>query len=273
MSCPRLEHEVAAYLDGELDLATTLTFERHLGDCAECARTLAAEEALRAAIGRAGLRFASSPEQTRRLRRTLAKAVAETETGSPAVRRAQVAGAAGAPFLPWRALAALLLVALASFSLGRFGAPRPGPTENVAEEVVTSHVRSLLAGHPADVISTDRHTVKPWFTGRLDYAPAVLDLASQGFPLVGGRLDYLGHHPVAALVYRDDRHVINLFTWPAAYTIDTAGPNPATLTRQGFHVVHWTAAGMSYWAVSDVAEDRLSRFARLLEAATPRSSD
>jgi anti-sigma factor RsiW len=265
MSCPRLEHEVAAYLDGELDLATTLTFERHLGECAECARALAAEEALRAAIGRAGLRFTPSPEQTRRLRRTLAKTA--TEAGSPAVRRT---GAAGVAFPPWRALAALLLVAIASFSLGRFGVPRPGPTENVAEEVVTSHVRSLLAGHPADVISTDRHTVKPWFTGRLDYAPAVLDLASQGFPLVGGRLDYLGHHPVAALVYRDGRHVINLFTWPAAYTMDSTGPSPATLTRQGFHVVHWAAAGMSYWAVSDVAEDRLSRFARLLEVAAPR---
>ncbi len=269
MSCPRLEHEVAAYLDGELDLATTLGFERHLGECAECARALAAEEALRAAIGRASLRFTPSPEQTRRLRRTLAKTAGETATGGPVVRRARFAGG-GAAFPPWSALAALLLVALASWSLGRFGAPRPGPTENVAEEVVTSHVRSLLAGHPADVASTDRHTVKPWFTGRLDYAPAVLDLASQGFPLIGGRLDYLGHHPVAALVYRNDRHVINLFTWPAPYTADPAGPNPATLTRQGFHVVHWTAAGMSYWAVSDVAEDRLSRFARLLEAAAPR---
>ena len=135
---------------------------------------------------------------------------------------------------------------------------------------MTSHVRSLLAGHPADVASTDRHTVKPWFTGRLDYAPAVVDLAAQGFPLVGGRLDYLGHHPVAALVYRADRHVVNLFTWPAAYTADPAGPVPTALTRQGFHVVHWTAAGMTYWAVSDVAEDRLRQFARLLEAEVQR---
>jgi anti-sigma factor RsiW len=265
MSCPRLEHEVAAYLDGELDLATTLAFERHLGECAECAQALAAEEALRAAIGRAGLRFEPSPKQTRRLRRTLAE-TARTEPGSRAVRPARLSDAA---FPAWGALAALLLVALASFSLGRYGAPRPAPTENVAEEVVTSHVRSLLAGHPSDVVSTDRHTVKPWFTGRLDYAPAVLDLASQGFPLVGGRLDYLGHHPVAALVYRDDRHVINLFTWPDSYTRDTAGPTPIALTRQGFHVVHWTTAGMSYWAVSDVAEDHLTRFARLLEAAAP----
>jgi anti-sigma factor RsiW len=255
MSCPRLEQEVAAYLDGELDLTTALAFERHLGECVECSRALAAAEALRAAIGRSDLRFEPSPAQTRRLRRALA------EKGSRVARPA---------FFPERswlpALAALLLVAIASWSLGRFAAPRP----DLAEEVVTSHVRSLLAGHPADVASTDRHTVKPWFTGRLDYSPAVFDLAGQGFPLVGGRLDYLGHHPVAALVYRSDRHVINLFTWPAAYTADSAGPHPGAVTRQGFHVVHWTAAGMSYWAVSDVALDRLSQFARLLEAVAPR---
>jgi anti-sigma factor RsiW len=264
MSCPRLEHEVAAYLDGELDLTSTLAFERHLGECAECARALAAEEALRAAIGGAGLRFQLPPEQARRLRRA---------TAASAASSARARRSTAFPHRPaWRlqAAAALLLVAIASWSLGRFGAPRPEHRADVAEEVVTSHVRSLLAGHPADVASTDRHTVKPWFTGRLDYAPSVVDLAAQGFPLVGGRLDYLGHHPVAALVYRADRHVVNLFTWPAAYTADPAGPVPTALTRQGFHVVHWTAAGMTYWAVSDVAEDRLRQFARLLQAEVRR---
>ena len=271
MSCPRLEHEVTAYLDGELDLTTTLAFERHLGECAECSRALAAGEALRGAIGRADLRFEPTPEQARRLRRALAAGAQERERPAAFPQRSWLP--ASATWATWAVLAALaagLLVAIASWSLGRFGAPPPGArAEDIAEEVVASHVRSLLAGHPSDVVSTDRHTVKPWFTGRLDYAPEVRDLAGQGFPLVGGRLDYLGHHPVAALVYRNDRHVINLFTWPAPYTRDPAGPHPATLTRQGFHVAHWTAAGMSYWAVSDVAEDRLSRFARLLEAAAP----
>jgi anti-sigma factor RsiW len=259
MSCPSPEHEVAAYLDGELDLASTLAFEGHLGECAECTRKLAAEAALREAIGGAGLRFQLSPEQARRL------------------GRATIAGARQSTVSPHRpawtlqAVAALLLLAITSWSLGRFGAPRPGPlVADIAEEVVTSHVRSLLAGHPADVASTDRHTVKPWFTGRLDYAPTVVDLAGQGFPLLGGRLDYLGHHPVAALVYRADRHVVNLFTWPAAYTADSTGLVPTGLSRQGFHLVHWTAAGMTYWAVSDVAEDRLRHFARLLEAEVQR---
>jgi anti-sigma factor RsiW len=252
MSCPRTEHEVAAYLDGELDLTSTLAFERHLEECNDCARALAAQRALHEGIGQAGLRFTPSPEQTRRF--------------ASAIHHA--ARPAAPPRWPaaWRleAVAALLLVALASWSLGRYGALRPAP--DLAREVVASHVRSLLAGHPADVASTDRHTVKPWFTGRLDYAPVVIDLADHGFPLVGGRLDYIGEHPVAALLYRSDRHVINLFTWPTSYTRDRTGSSPETLTRQGFHVAHWTADGMTYWAVSDVEAQRLRELARLLMA-------
>jgi len=258
MSCGRPVHEVAAYLDGELDLETTLAFERHLAECADCARALATQQALREAIGRAGLRFEAPPDLTRRLR--------------GAARQSGIAGAArpAAPPRPaWRlsafqGIAALLLVAVLSFSLGRFG-PRPGP--DLAQEVVTSHVRSLLAGRPADVVSTDQHTVKPWFAGKLDYAPLVVDLAGHGFPLLGGRLDYLGGHPVAALVYGADRHTINVFTWPTSYTPDRSGPDPVAFTRQGFHLVHWSQSGMTYWAVSDASEERLRQLARLLEGA------
>lgn len=269
MSCPRTEPEVAAYLDGELDLSGTLAFERHLEECPDCARALAAQEALREGIGRAGLRFTPSPEQTRRF----ASAIRHAAERPQALSRSQSAAPPRWPAVFWRApfgalrlqaVAALLLVALTSWSLGRFGAPRPG--SDLAQEVVASHVRSLLAGHPADVVSTDRHTVKPWFTGKLNYAPVVVDLADRGYPLTGGRLDYLGEHPVAALLYRSDRHVINLFTWPAEYTHDRTGPNPEASTRQGFHLLHWTADGMAYWAVSDVEAGHLRELARLLLA-------
>jgi anti-sigma factor RsiW len=246
MSCPRTEQDVTAYLDGELDLASALAFERHLEECPDCARALAAQRALREAIAAADLRFRPAPELARRLRRA--------------------AGPEAAPrWSSWRGLqtaAALLLVAAASWSLGRFW-PRPAP--DLADEVVASHVRSLLAGHPADVASTDQHTVKPWFTGKLDYSPTVIDLAARGFPLTGGRLDYLGHHAVAALLYRADRHVINVFTWPTSYGVDGSGLSATS--RQGFHVVHWTRGGMTWWAVSDASEDRLRQLARLLSSS------
>jgi anti-sigma factor RsiW len=252
MSCPHTEQDVMAYLDGELDLANALAFERHLEDCPDCVRALAAQRALREAIAGADLRFRPSSGLAHRLRRA---AVPEEERDrSTAVWRLQ-------------ALAALLLVAVASWSLGRVWPPRPAT--DFTDEVVASHVRSLLAGRPADVASTDQHTVKPWFTGKLDYSPVVVDLAAQGFPLVGGRLDYLGHHPVAALIYRADRHVINVFTWPTAYDLDEPDFGHAAASRQGFHVLHWSQGGMTYWAVSDASEDRLRRLRRLLGSAAP----
>jgi anti-sigma factor RsiW len=145
-------------------------------------------------------------------------------------------------------------------------AVRPGPTrrETIVEEAVSGHVRSLLADHLFDVRSTDQHTVKPWFLGKLDFAPPVVDLASAGFPLVGGRLDYLSGRPVAALVYQRQQHTINVFVFP-----EDAQALPAIDARsiRGFHVRHWVRNGMSFWAVSDLNETELTAFARALEAS------
>ena len=137
----------------------------------------------------------------------------------------------------------------------------PSSDDRLAAEVTAGHARSLLADHLLDVASTDQHTVKPWFQGRTDFAPPVIDLKEQGFPLVGGRLDFLDGRTVAGLVYRRRQHVINLFIWPAA---DGGGSGVITASRRGFNLAHWTASGLNYWAVSDLNGEELTEFAGLM---------
>jgi anti-sigma factor RsiW len=254
MTCPTIDAErLGAYLDGELDLTSALDLERHLAGCPDCTRALAAQRALSSAIGAAGLRHPPLPGQSDRLRQSLRAASPAPVLRFPTPRLRALAS-----------LAALLAVAVISWSLGRWGRFGSGISgTDLPDEVVASHVRSLLAGHPADIPSSDHHTVKPWFAGRLDYAPEVVDLAVQGYPLAGGRLDYLDGRPVAALLYKDGRHLVNVFTWP---TREPPSP-PRPLTRRGYHLVHWTAGGMTWWAVSDAAPEGLADLAHRLARA------
>jgi anti-sigma factor RsiW len=164
--------------------------------------------------------------------------------------------------------AALALSTLLGLGIG-LALLQPGADERLAREVVAAHVRSLMADHLMDIASSDRHTVKPWIAGKLDFSPPVADLAGQGYPLAGGRLDYLGERGVMALVYRRHAHVINLFVWPQASAADSGARSDSS---QGYNVAHFTRAGMAFWAVSDLNPEEFRAFVALVreQAASAR---
>jgi anti-sigma factor RsiW len=241
MSCDHVERDLDAYLDRELDAESATLVRHHLSECAACRRQVAEREALSRLVRAAPYYSASD-----RLR---ARVVAQT-TRSRSLRRV----------LTWAAAAALVVSVGGGAGLWRSASPRG---DAIADEAVDSHVRSLMANHLFDVQSTDQHTVKPWFLGKLDFSPAVVDLASIGFPLVGGRLDYLGGRPVAALVYQRQQHTINVFVSPVG---GDASAGIEARSNRGFHVRHWIRDGMSFWAVSDLNDAELTQFARALDA-------
>jgi anti-sigma factor RsiW len=246
MNCHDAQSVMHGYLDGELDPSMSLQYEQHAGECPACGKALAEQQALQAEMKADSLYFKAPQALRDRLRASLKK---QCNTGS--VR------------LPLRWLAAAACVVLfigLGIVLARF-AFTPSVHERLTDEVASAHIRSLQAKHIVDVPSSDRHEVKPWFNGKLDFSPPVPELEKQGFPLVGGRLDYLDGRPVAALVYRRREHLINLFVWP------TSGTEPADTqreTRQGYHLFHWSKAGMNHWIVSDLDPTELNELARRL---------
>ena len=241
--------QLDALLDGELDAADARELEAHLAQCRECAKFRDQRLELRAAIAARVPAFPAPDTLRQRVR--------------AAIRTAAPAGSSRryTPLL-WRSLAvaaSLVIVAMGSWRL----AVRRAAGDALADAVLASHVRSLMPGHLTDVLSSDQHTVKPWFNGRLDFSPPVSDFAGRGYPLLGGRLDYLDGRPVAALVYGRRQHVINVYLWPAVLGA-SAG---ATRTRQGYHVLHWTTPDYTYWVASDLGLAELRDFVALLQGA------
>jgi len=249
VDCQETQRWLPGYVDGEVDLVRAVEIEQHLQTCVRCAQAYNNQQALRAAIRGSAL-YATAPAS---LQKRIQASVREASKPTPSRRVWR---------WPWLGVAAALAcVAIVAWGLGRAWVA-PAADDRLAAEVLAGHVRSLMADHLADVTSSDRHTVKPWFNGKLDFSPAVEDLASQGFPLTGGRLDYLDGRPVAALVYQRQRHIINLFIWPAPQAGDEAA---ASETLQGYNLIHWTKARMVYWAVSDLNTDELQEFVRLIQ--------
>jgi len=245
------EHEnirelLHAYVDGELDLANTRETERHLQSCADCRGTERAIHELRSVLTSDAPAYRAPAHLRKRVRAALRREAKSTRQ----------------TFSPW-----LMFATGAAFAAVLVGAvlfqTMPGARGNIVDQVVASHVRSLLAAHLVDVVSSDQHTVKPWFDGKIDFAPEVRDLSTDGFPLVGGRLDYLDGKTVAALAYERNKHPINLFITPAPKRRNTS---PTVVTRRGYNVFSWTNNEMNYSAVSDLNQAELSEFTELVRA-------
>lgn len=244
MNCQQIQKLLQAHHDGELDAANTLLVDEHLADCPSCFNTLRRLSSLRVALQHDELRF-SAPAG---LRSTVLGAVAQAAASErPAAGRSSWVQSLG-----WAAAAVVAAAAILASQL------RPSHNSNaVLAELTSSHIRSLMASHLTDVASTDQHTVKPWFDGKLDFAPPVRDLRESGFPLLGGRLDYVDGRPAAALVYGRQKHFLNLFVWPAK----TTTPSGLEVTqRNGYNIARWSDGRMNYGAVSDLNETDLRVF-------------
>jgi anti-sigma factor (TIGR02949 family) len=263
--CAQVRGLLGAYQDGETDLVTAMSIKTHLDQCPACSELLDETRRLSAAIRRTAP-YHRAPDQLRM--RVFLGANPERAAANAPESKATGPREGARPALVdrWPVRWALPMAAAVLVAVGLNNVEtKRSAQQSLTDDVVMSHVRSLQGAHLDDVVSSDRHTVKPWFAGTLDYSPPVVDLASEGYPLAGGRLDVLDGHPVAALDYRHRLHVINVFVWPAK---NEKTGNLEALQQNGFHVVHWRAAGMQWWAVSDVAAADLASFARALASAT-----
>jgi anti-sigma factor RsiW len=249
MQCDEARPLLEAYVDAELAAPERAALDEHLALCAECGPEAAALERLRDEIRRAAPAYRAPPAMRAQIRADLRREAA----GGPTSARGG---------LGWLAYAASLLVAVAVGSGGTWLISGERQQNLVSDELIDSHLRSLLADHLTDVRSSDKHTVKPWFAGRTDLSPPGVDLEAQGFALVGGRLDLIDGEPVPALVYRAGKHVINVFVLPAR-----RGAFAASVTRRGYSLRHWAIGDLGYWAVSDASADEFGKFERAFRQA------
>ncbi len=247
MTCEEAEVLLQALIDGELDAGHAREVEDHIASCPHCAELAKDYRAMSRMIADKGASYAAPPELRRRIEAALPQPKAAPN------RRAVLRG-----FALGSAVSAMAATGLVAVIL------RNDDDARIQSELVSAHLRSLQAGHLTDVLSTDQHTVKPWFNGKLDVAPPVIDLTAQGFTLIGGRLDYVDARAIGAVVYRRRQHVINLFV---AQTSDTERHAARTSQRQGFNIRRWSDHGLNFWAVSDLSADELAEFGEKFETA------
>jgi anti-sigma factor RsiW len=257
VDCDEAQGLLHGYVDDELDVVSSRALTQHLQACPACTQAYENQRALRTALRTSALYCTPPPSLLKQVRATVRRA---SRTDTRPMR------------WTWGGLSVAVAMAFVVLLVGSGGLiHRRSPIdEHVLQDVMAGHVRSLMVNHLTDVLSADQHTVKPWFEGHVDFAPPVPDLTAQGFPLIGGRLDYLDDRPVAALVYKRQQHVINLFVWPAPS--GAARPESA-VTRHGYNLVQWTSAGITYWAISTLNAPEMEAFAHgVQQHTTPPSA-
>jgi anti-sigma factor (TIGR02949 family) len=256
MNCGEAEVMLHALIDGELDAGHARDVEAHAATCPGCTEKLKAFRAMRTAMANANLKEAAPASLRARIEAALpsssARVIPLSQLSRP-TRRTFFGGFAVGTAASAALAASLLLTVFHN-----------DQEQAIANDVVSAHIRSLQAGHLMDVVTSDQHTVKPWFDGKVDVAPPVIDLTALGFTLLGGRLDYIDGEPVASVVYQRRKHVINLFV------AQRLGAEHATVTArtvQGYNVRHWTEQGLDFWAVSDLDPIELGEFVQKVSAA------
>jgi len=255
MNCAECKILIHALIDDELDAGHARDVEAHTATCAACAEELKSFRSMRDAMAEADLKEAAPA----RLRASIDAALPPVPA---AALPQQLMRPSRRSFFGGLAVGSALSAAVAASVIVTVF--RNDREATIADEVVSAHIRSLQAGHLMDVETSDQHTVKPWFNGRVDVAPPVIDLTAQGFTLLGGRLDYIGGEPVAGVVYQRRKHVINLFV---AQRLGAVHAAVTARTIRGYNTRHWTEQGLDFWAVSDLAPDELDEFVRTVSAA------
>jgi anti-sigma factor RsiW len=248
MDCAEIRDQIGVFQDGELEPERAERVRQHVARCPECERRAAALDALHGRLGNPSVAYAPSPELVPRIRTAIAWEARKREERGRRV-----------PPIAWLGLAAAAGIVVGALAVLQRG--RAVRSEALAAELAGDQVRSLLPGRLVDVPSSDRHNVKPWFAGKLEFSPPVPDLSPEGFVLVGGRVEVLAGRKAAAIVYTRRLHVINVYVCPAA-----GAPGEASSLENGFHIRHWTEGEMSFWAVSDLAPAELDPFVALFRA-------
>jgi anti-sigma factor RsiW len=255
MDCNHVQLLLPVYIDNELSATESMELERHLQDCKPCQHVYNQDKALHHALTRLSVYHQAPIALTDSVRYKLG--IRAGQLARPAkvnARKRSDWPRVGAAF------ASLFVTGLAIYML----LPTVSDVAPLSQELVAGYARSMITNHTTDVESSDRHTVKPWFSGKLDYAPAVFDLTEQGFPLIGGRLDYINQQPVAVMVYRHRQHLINLYTWPAkAGKLDSIA-SMTMMSLQGYHILFWTQSAMRYGLISDLNPADLTRLKTIL---------